>query len=86
MDIPRRGVVGWSRASRNLLVPDHGEGMSGRNKSDSRIWGGACLASQPSGDFNAGLCSEPPQRAHEKGFAGRGGQLKNSAALKATDR
>lgn len=38
--IPRRGVVGWSRASRNLLVPDHGERMSGRNESDSRIWGG----------------------------------------------
>jgi hypothetical protein len=23
-DIPRRGLVCWSRASRNLVVPDHG--------------------------------------------------------------
>lgn len=36
-NIPRRGVVGWSRASRNLLVPDHGERMNGRSESDSSI-------------------------------------------------
>lgn len=72
MDIPRGGVVGWSRASRNLLVPDHGERMSGRNESDSRVLGGgACLASRLSGDSNAGLCSEPQQGAHEEGCRSR---------------
>lgn len=52
MNIPRRGVVGWSRTSRNLLVPDHGERMSGRNESDSKVQRGACLASRLSRDVS----------------------------------
>lgn len=69
VDIPRRGIVGWSRASRNLLVPDHGERMSGRSESDSRVWGGlvSLAVSRREIPVRRAFVLEPRRGAHEEG-------------------
>lgn len=71
VNIPRRGVVGWSRASRNLMVPDHRGGMSGRDSKRvdtrcsnlDRIWVG--------GTSGCGPLSAAPQedRQERKGVS-----------------